>query len=281
MKYWSSAFLLLIGSNLFVWSAIVLDLSDTAWLKLYFLDVGQGDSELIDLPEGGRILIDGGPGKEASFQLAKVLRPTDRYIDLVVLTHAEKDHLGGLKDILARHKVGAFLWNGADAESDAWTELKNVLAGKNVPAVQVKAGDSITQGSSVIQIISPDEAPSDSAGKNEQSLVILLASESIRALYPGDIGIATERILLDTNELDADILKIAHHGSRFSTGVEFLDEVSPAIAVIEVGKNNYGHPHPVTLQKLAALGISPYRTDIHGTVSLLIQDGKIGVRTEK
>lgn len=281
MKRWSSVFSLLVGFNILVWGTIAVHLSGTAWLRLYFFDVGQGDSQLISLPEGGKILIDSGPGKEASFQLAKALQPIDRYVDLVVLTHAEKDHLGGLKDILSRHRIGVFLWNGDNAESDIWLELKNTLAKENIPAVQIGTGDRIIQGESTVYIVSPDKTFLDSPDKNERSLVILLASEGIKALFTGDIGMETERTLLDKYDLDADILKVAHHGSRFSTSAEFLDEVSPAVAVIEVGENTYGHPHPATLQRLAMAGVSPYRTDTHGTVSLSIQTGKIGVRTER
>ena len=281
MKRWSSIFSLLIGSNVLVWGTVAIYLLDTAWLRLCFFDVGQGDSQLISLPEGGKILIDGGPGKEVSFQLAKALRPADRYIDLVVLTHAEKDHLGGLKDVLLRYRVGAFLWNGADAGSDSWLELRNVLAEKNIPIVQVGASDRIIQGESIVSIVSPDKTLLANPNKNERSLVMLLASEGIKALFTGDISMETEGTLLDKYDLNADILKIAHHGSRFSTSAEFLNEVSPAVAVIEVGENTYGHPHPAILQRLTTVGVNPYRTDTHGTVVLLVQDGKIGVKTEK
>jgi len=281
MRYLLFGFLLLIGFNILTWNTIAVHLVNADVLILRFLDVGQGDSQLVELPEGGRVLIDGGPDKETSFQLDKVLPRTNRYIDLVVLTHAEKDHLGGLGDVISRHQVGAFLWNGEGAESELWSELTKVLSERNVPTIRLGEGDKITQGQSTIRIVSPDGESLGNSNKNEGSLVMILESQKIKTLYTGDIGIETENKLVNQNDLDADILKVAHHGSRFSTSIGFLEEVSPAIAIIEVGDNNYGHPHPTTLQKLEMTGVSTYRTDINGMVSLLIQNGRIGVQTEK
>src|SRR3989338_9697554 len=109
MKYLSLSFLVLIGFNLFVWYYVVGGGEDG--LDVYFLDVGQGDSEFLVLPGGAKILIDGGPGKEVLFELARVLQPTDRYIDLVVLTHPQLDHYGGLFDVIERSKVRALIFN--------------------------------------------------------------------------------------------------------------------------------------------------------------------------
>ncbi len=271
----------MIGFNILTWNTIAAHILDADILKLHFLDVGQGDSQLVKLPEGGTVLIDGGPDKETSFRLDKILPRTNRYIDLVVLTHTEKDHLGGLGDVISRYRVGVFLWNGEDAESESWSELTKILSERNVPTIRLGEGDKITQGRSTVRIISPDEESLGSPNKNEQSLVLMLESQETRTLYTGDIGIETENKLVGQNDLDADILKVAHHGSKFSTSIGFLEEVSPAIAIIEVGGNNYGHPHPTTLQKLEMAGASTYRTDMNGMVSLLIQNGRIGVRTEK
>jgi competence protein ComEC len=281
MRYLSLSFLLLIGFNIFTWNAIAVRIINADILELHFLDVGQGDSQLIKLPGGSKILIDGGPDKEISFKLDKILPQTDRYIDFIILTHTEKDHLGGLADVVSRYQIGAFLWNGKDKTDDAWSELKSTLSKHNVPTLQLSDGDKITQNENVISVVSPNDKVLNNPNNNERSLVLMLESQGIKALYAGDIGVGTESKLIKENELDADILKVAHHGSKFSTGIEFLGEVTPAIAVIEVGDNSYGHPHPTTLQKLRMAGVSVYRTDEVGTISLLIKDGIIGVKTER
>ncbi|MFH1694654.1 MAG: hypothetical protein ABH880_02790, partial [Patescibacteria group bacterium] len=115
---------------------------------------------------------------------------------------------------------------------------------------------------------------------NEGSLVLKLKSEDVSALFTGDISIETENKILEGQDLDVDVLKVAHHGSKYSTGANFLGEVTPAIAVIEVGNNSYGHPTAIVLQKLQMIGASVYRTDKNGRVKLLVRDGKIGVMTE-
>ncbi|MDD5710522.1 MAG: MBL fold metallo-hydrolase [Candidatus Colwellbacteria bacterium] len=280
MRYLSFSFSLLIGLNIVIWGTIAVHMA-SADLCLYFLDVGQGDSQLIDLPEGGKILIDGGPGKETSFRLSRVLPWSDKYIDLVLLTHAEKDHLGGLGDVIARHQVGAFLWSGQDAVTEDWAELRNILFERSIPLVQVGKGDRIIQGDSVLSVISPDPELPENPSSNERSLVLILESEDAAVLYTADISTEIENKLTAENDVNVDILKVAHHGSRFSTSPAFLEEASPAVAVIEVGDNNYDHPHRTTLQKLAMAGASIYRTDINGTISLLIRDGKIGVKVER
>jgi len=281
MRYLSLSFLLLIGFNIFIWDAVAVRIANTGVLRLHFLDVGQGDSQLVELSEGSKILIDGGLGKGTSFKLDEVLSQTDRYIDLVILTHAEKDHLGGLGDVMSRYQTGAFIWSGRDVAGSAWSELKGVLSKHGTPTIQLGDGDRIIQGESVINVISPDGESFHNQNNNERSLVLTLESQGIKALYTGDIGVKTENKLIEENDLDVDILKVAHHGSKFSTGIEFLEEATPAIAVIEVGNNNYGHPYPTTLQKLRMAGASVYRTDENGTISLLIKDGIIGVKTER
>ncbi|MBI2592814.1 MAG: hypothetical protein HYW37_01460 [Candidatus Colwellbacteria bacterium] len=142
MKYLSSIYLVLIGSNLFVWYWI-FNGSTPSDLNLYFLDVGQGDSELLKLPGGVKVLIDGGPGKAVLGELARALPATERYIDLVMLSHPQLDHFTGLISVMERYKIGAFIYNGREGETTAWRDLKRVLEEKKINVLILAEGDKI------------------------------------------------------------------------------------------------------------------------------------------
>src|SRR3989344_5714884 len=122
MKFLSSIFLVLIGFNFIVWQG-VMDRAIEDPLRVYFLDVGQGDSQLIIFPDGVKVLIDGGPSKEILFELGEILPPTDRYIDLVMITHAQLDHYGGIGYVVERYQVGGFIFNGEGGSGKSWEEF--------------------------------------------------------------------------------------------------------------------------------------------------------------
>jgi len=275
MRYLSLIFLALVGSNIFVWYSILS--VDDSNLNVYFLDVGQGDSELIVLPGSVKVLIDGGSDKSILFELAETLPKTDRYIDLVIMTHAQLDHFGGLYDVIDRYKVGAFVSTGREGESEAWRSFVSLLEGKGTPVVLIGAGDIISYKDNKLLALSPNEEFLNHEEINESSLVLLLESEDSKSLFTGDIGFETENFLVETYDIDIDVLKVPHHGSRFSTGLSFLSEVTPEISVIEVGSNRFGHPTEAVLSRLKSVGSSIYRTDRDGTVHLKINDGIVGV----
>jgi len=275
MKYLSLIFLVLIGFNIFVWGKVVSGGQDN--LDIYFLDVGQGDSQLIVLPGDVRLLIDGGPDKAVLFELSDVLPKTDRYIDLVMLTHAQLDHFGGLYDVIERYKIGAFISTGREGQGDAWDDFLELLNKKEIPIILVGAGDTIKYKNSIINVLSPNDELLGSREINESSLVIELESERAKTLFTGDIGFETENFLVDTYNLDSDILKVAHHGSRFSTGLNFLREVTPEVSIVGVGNNRFGHPTEAALSRLKSIGSSIYRTDENGTVYLEVKSGVLGV----
>ena len=277
MKSLSLIFLVLIGFNIFVWYHVLVGGQDD--LDLYFLDVGQGDSSLVVLPEGAKVLIDGGPDKSVLFPLSEALPKTDRYIDLVVLSHAQLDHFGGLYDVIERYKIGAFVTTGREGESEAWNDFLKLLEKKNIQVVLLGAGDSIAYKENRFSVMSPNKDFLNNEEINESSLVLLLESENSKSLFTGDIGFETENFLIDTYDMDIDVLKVPHHGSRFSSGINFLREATPAVSVIGVGNNRFGHPTEAALSRLAAIGSSIYRTDKDGTVHLEINNGIIGVST--
>src|SRR3989338_5318071 len=142
MKFLSLSFLALVGFNGIVWQGVMERVTEDP-LGVYFLDVGQVDSELIVFPDGVKVLIDGGPSKEVLFELGEILPPTDRYIDLVMITHPQLDHYGGIKDVLERYQIGAFVFNGEEGAGDAWDAFKSELKESRVPIVILGAGDRI------------------------------------------------------------------------------------------------------------------------------------------
>jgi beta-lactamase superfamily II metal-dependent hydrolase len=231
--------------------------------------VGQGDSELVILPGDVKLLIDGGPPDSLVLKnLDKILSPRDRYIDLVISTHPQQDHFGGLIEVLKRYKVGAFIWNGEIGTNPAMKDLLEIIKENSIPLVMLSAGDRIIYDGSEANVLSPI-----SGGKidiNEDALVLALLSEGMRTLFTSDVGEKTEKRIItdmaDSVDKKIDILKVGHHGSRFSSSVRFLNALKPKVAVIEVGKNSYGHPTPEVLNRLADIGAQVFRTDQDGLI---------------
>ena len=282
MRYWSLSFLLLAGFNLFIWYQVITGAGSN--LNLYFLKVGQGDSELVELPGGVQILIDGGPDKSVLLELAKALPANDRYLDLLIMTHPQTDHFAGFFDVVERYKVGAFIATGREGETETWEKFRRLLEEKQIPVILAQAGDNIIYKNSRFEVLSPDSEMLRDKEINESSIILKLESERVKALFTGDAGFKAENRLLsvsETDNLNIDILKAGHHGSRFATGAGFLAAATPLISVIEVGqKNRYGHPTEAALNRLKAIGSAIYRTDQNGTVQLRIKGGKIAVYPE-
>ena len=270
--------------DLFVWSLVIFGGTNKN-TEIYFLNVGQGDSEMIVLPGNIKVLIDGGPDKKILSELADILSPTDRYIDLIVLSHPQMDHFAGLIDVLKRYKVGAFIYNGRDGEAKAFKDLKNVLreASKEngTRKVVLAQGDKIKYQENIFNILSPAKEFLASKELNDTTLVLKLAIGNFRALFTGDIGGNIEKYLVKNFDIGTDVLKVGHHGSKFSSSAEFLSEVKSKISVIEVGKNSYGHPTAQTLARLANIGSQVFRTDLDGAVKLVINSNSINIFKKK
>jgi len=246
--------------------------------EIYFLDVGQGDSEFLSLPGGAQVLIDGGPlnGRVVT-ELSAILPFTDRYIDLVILTHSQLDHFGGLIQVLSKYEVGAFLWNGKRGTASALKSLEKVLESRGIPVVTLGAGDKIRYKDNYFEILSPDQSLLNAKDLNDTSIVARFVSGEAEILFTGDIGSAVEKKLTKTYNLKSDILKVPHHGSKYSSSPNFLSAVAPALAVIQVGKNSYGHPTSATLNRLARVGAQIFRTDNDGTIKLTFGNGGVKV----
>ncbi len=265
--------------------ALVAALSAWPWLapterllRVTFLDVGQGDATLIELPDGPRLLVDGGPGGARRFDVGeRVLapflwnRPLAR-LDVVALSHWDVDHSGGLAAVLSRFRVGEFWESGRAPVAPGDTAA--ALARARVPRRALAAGQRVRLGAAVLTVLGPGPGPPLPA--NDESLVLRLDWRGLSLLLPGDLGARGEALLLErAGPLQAIALKVAHHGSRSSSGAALLDAVRPRVAVISVGaRNPFRHPSPEALARLLAAGARVYRTDRDGAV-ILESDGRV------
>ncbi len=264
--------------NLIAW-VVVFDLSRPQDLKVVFFDVGQGDSIFIETPQGHQILIDGGPSSAILEKLAKEMPFYDRTIDLIILTHPEHDHYFGLFEVLKRYEVENILWTGVIRDTAEYQEWINLIEKEGANLLIAEAGQKIIlQKDPLIfmEILHPFEnlAGQEIKNSNDTSIVTHLFFEDISFLFTGDIIKKVEAKLVEQGvDLDSEVLKVAHHGSKTSSSLEFLEAVSPEIAVIQVGKDNsYGHPHPEVLANLEQFGIYILRTDIDGDIKI-VSDG--------
>jgi competence protein ComEC len=243
-------------------------------LTVAFLDVGQGDAVYIEAPSGNQMLIDGGPGKSVLRELSKVMPFYDRSIDVVIATHADQDHVGGLPDVFKKYKVNIFMESGVSGDSSSYKELEKIVAGASSSAdeagikkILARRGMSVDLGDgAILQILFPDRDPSGME-TNMSSIVAMLVYGENEFLLTGDSPIAIENYLVSLGGLQSDVLKTGHHGSKTSTSAEFVSAVSPQYAVISVGKNNkYGHPNQETLDTLNNFGAKILRTDELGRI---------------
>jgi len=271
-KIWLFVVEILFLLNVFAWQE-VFALANSQNLAVNFLNVGQGDSAFIKTPENYQILIDGGPDSSVLEKLSFLMPFWDRSIDAVILSHPEKDHMSGLIDVLQRYKVDYVIWTGIKRDTpeyETWISLLEKQKQDGAKIIEVKSGDKVLLGNTLIDVLFPFESLSDKVEKNtsnDAGVVCRLIFGNNSFLFTGDITSKAEKELIDSKEnILSDVLKISHHGSKYSTSDEFLKTVSPKIAVIEVGKNTYGHPTPEVLQKLEKSGIQVLRTDINGDV---------------
>jgi beta-lactamase superfamily II metal-dependent hydrolase len=258
----------LILSNIFVWSTLYHNRPSDI-LTVYFLDVGQGDAIFVDSPRHGRLLIDGGKNLKVLSGLGQILPFADKRIDVVIATHPDLDHIGGLPEVVSRYKVGAFLEPGVESESTVSDELEKRISEQNIPKLLARRGMVINFGDGVkLQILFPNQDVKR-WNPNDASVVAKLVYGKQSFLLTGDATFRTENILLnlDPAVLDSEVLKAGHHGSKTSTSLNFAEAVSPEYAIISAGKDNsYGHPHQDVLDILEKVSAQTISTAVSGTI---------------
>jgi len=279
---WSIGILLI--CNILSW-LVVFDLSNPSLLKVIFFDVGQGDAIFVETPQRHQILIDGGPSEDLFLEkLSKEIPFYDRSIDLIILTHPERDHLRGLIGVLKAYKVDYVLITGVEKESKDYQFFERLIEKEKTKVIFAKRGERILAGKVSLIVLFPFESLKGKIFKNTNntSIVSLLKFNKISFLFTGDIYKKIEKELIREVNLKADILKVAHHGSKTSSSGEFLKAVSPKIAVISVGKENiYGHPHQEVLERLKKFNINIFRTDKSGDIKFLTDGFLIKIKNSK
>ena len=233
-------------------------------LKVHYIDVGQGDSEFIELPNGKTILIDAGNPENGQQIVGYIKNLGHSKIDYLVATHPHADHIGGMAAVINSFNIGSFYAPKVTTTTQTYKSLISALQSKKLGIHVAKAGTNMFKaGNLSADIIAPVSISGDDL--NQYSAVIMLTYGDNRFLFTGDAGEPSESQI--TADVKADVLKVGHHGSSTSTSQAFLNKVKPKYAVIEVGTgNSYGHPTAATLSKLQAIGATIYRTDKDGTI---------------
>ncbi len=257
-------------------------------LEVDFLNVGQGDSILIKTPKGQTMLIDGGPDNKILEKLGKYLQPLQKKIDMVILTHPHADHVTGLIEVLRRYDVGLVIFNGIYLKTDNYDQFLKAIENNKIKVMIAEAGEAIhfgpPAGELEFDIISPDKNLSrsifneksegfstDGNDVNDTSIVGKLIYNDFSIMLTGDATSKIEnKLLAYGDDLKSDVLKIGHHGSKYSSFTSFLKTVAPKVEIIEVGaKNFYGLPSQAALSRLVMFNANVFRTDKNGDIRVL------------
>lgn len=269
-----SALLLTVGALFLftcgVWSVALAERPvGKGHLTFAVLEVGQGDALFIESPTGIQVLVDAGPGSAVLQSLPRVMGLTDRSLDAVVATHPDADHIGGFVELLGRYSVGAFVEPGIVKDTATAKKVSALVSEHNIERVVARAGMVMELGAgAMLEVLYPNRDVTNigSNKANEGAVVLRLTYGTTCALLMADVSAAVERQLAAQYDLGCDILKVGHHGSRFSSADSFVQEVAPAVAIISVGKNSYGHPTSQALSVLEKYNAEILRTDQKGTV---------------
>jgi competence protein ComEC len=251
---------------------------DVPMLEVSFFDVGQGDAIFIESPAGTQVLVDGGKGDIVLTRLRERMGFFDRDIDLLVATHPDMDHIGGLIDVLERYVVDAILLTNNESDTETYALFMERVKSEGTLVYYAQRGDRYDIGGETYMDILFPLGDVREGESNETSIVAQVRHRDNTVLLTGDAPRAVETYLVSTTHaslLQSDILKLGHHGSRTSSDETFLRTVRPMYAVVSAGKENiYGHPHKEVLARLASEHIPFLSTAEDGTISFL-GDGEL------
>jgi competence protein ComEC len=253
-------------------------------LEIVFIDVGQGDATLVTTPAGTQILIDGGKYRNLGSSLSRHMGVFDRSLDIVVATHPDTDHTGGLVSVVHEYRVDHFYQPEFMDGASAARELLARVSDYDIHAHILYAGDVIHLEENIqLEVLSPPPTI-NSTDTNEHSLVFRLMYGDTEVMLMGDASVNNEFDILNffPEKLDADILKVGHHGSKTSTAENFVEAVDPDYAIVSAGcDNNFGHPHPSVLETLAKYRVEVFDTCTDGDIVFESDGFAWEIKTEK
>lgn len=236
-------------------------------ITVHYIDVGQGDSEFIELPDGECMLIDAGTNESAPVIIDKIEGYGYSTIDYVVATHPHADHIGAMDEVIDHFSIGKIYMPKASTTTKTFENMLNAISDKGLKINTAKAGVTVLDKDGLkIELLAP--VSTSYSELNNYSAVVKLTYGESTFLFMGDAEALAENELTYA-ELDADVLKVGHHGSRYSSSDGFINRVSPMYAVISCGVDNkYNHPHSETLSRLEKHQVAVYRTDTDGTIGI-------------
>lgn len=267
--------IILIAANVAVWTSVLVH-KPHELMSVTFLNVGQGDAIFIEAPNGNQILIDTGPTDVVIRKLSEILLYYDRYIDIILTTHPDLDHIGGAPAVFNRYKIGTYIFYENAPMSDAIERINESVSNNNIATGHVHAGDRIVLDAArniYLDVLWPSDAYVTD-DKNDMSIITKLVYGESDVLLTGDASSKIERILLSEYADDAtgtylqsDILKLGHHGSKTSSAEAFLKSVMPDFAIVSAGLDNrYRHPSAEVVERLERLGFPIIKTTDRGSV---------------
>lgn len=255
-------------------------------LKVAFLDVGQGDSILIQAPNGQTMLIDG--GRSISLANTVILPKLKEWgasqVDVLVVTHPDADHISGLVGVLENFPVARVALTGDEHATQIYERLLLDIRDKNIEALKVRTGTSIAFDPAVkLEVLGPDDSAVNQPNTNDGSIVIKLTYGQTSFLLTGDAEFAENQSILRRGaDVRSSVLKLGHHGSSTSTDENWLRAVQPQLGIISAGQGNpFGHPHAEVIRALDQLGIPYIRTDEHGTITVTSDGSQLRVTSQR
>jgi competence protein ComEC len=277
--------LLLLFSAIFIVLGVLLvyESSKEGDLRMVFCDIGQGDGFLIVSPGGKQVVIDGGPGTKIVDCLSQSMPFWDRKIELMVLTHPQKDHMEGLIEVLNRYKVEAIMTTDVSNNTEVYDVWKKAVNDERANVHEPKSDDTVLvdkNGLLKLEVLWPGETmlkgwqnnpPSD---LNDSSVTMRVSFGKFCAYLTGDLP---KEILSTLIDKSCQVLKVSHHGSKTGTSEEILEKAQPEYAIIQVGKNRFGHPHQEVLDILESKNVQTYRNDIDGEIQINSNGGAYSV----
>jgi beta-lactamase superfamily II metal-dependent hydrolase len=243
-------------------------------LTITFIDVGQGEAILVQNSSGFEVLVDGGRKSAGESVLTYLRQNGIDQLEVVIATHADSDHIGGLIRVIEAEDilVESVYFNGYPGDTNTWIEFSDAVTAEGLSLIPAQYPQDFSWGGISFEVLNPISGLVDPE-QNEVSIVLAVEFSQINALLTADIDANVESMLLIRSvDLESEILKVPHHGSKLSSSSMFLQEVAPDEAIISVGSNQYSHPAPEVISRLKNIGAHLWRTDQMGTIQM-ISDG--------